>query len=219
MRKILAVAVLMLFSALSLRAQTQTTTITIVAPSSLGIITPTPSHFYQNLAAPISFASSTSGFNSTCTATAGTVALPVTYSATTQALAATLTAAMTNITVGSTLTITITCTPASLTMNNPAVLPNAPVGTPYSVSLQTVTGLTGGVPPYTWTLSAGSLPAGLALSSSGNVTGTPSGVGSSTFGFTVTDSSGMALNYDQKWTVFDFSPSFRAWSVASRVHS
>ena len=218
MRRILAVAVLILFSALNLKAQTQTTSITIVAPASLGTITTTPSHFYQNLSAPVSFSSSTSGFNSTCTATAGTATLPVTYNAATQTLTGTLTAAMTNLTIGSALSISITCTPASLTMNSPVVLPNAQVGLTYSASLASITGLTGGVPPYVWTLSAGSLPAGLALSSSGNVSGVPSGAGSSTFGFTVTDSSGLALNYDRKWTVFDFSHSFRARRVAGRLH-
>jgi hypothetical protein len=193
MRKWIALVVLLLV-AVGAKAQTQTTTITIVAPASLGTITPTPSHFYQNTAAPISLASSSSGFNASCTATVGTTALPVTYSSTTLALTANLTAAMTS-TLGS-LTITITCTPAALTMNSPVVLPNALVGQSYSASLATATGLSGGVPPYTWTVNSGSLPAGLTLSSSGVITGTPSSSGSSTFGFKVTDSSGFALFVD-----------------------
>jgi large repetitive protein len=192
MKRFLAVAALILLSAFALNAQTGTTTITIVAAASLGTITPTPAHFYQNTAAPISLASSTNGFNSSCTATAGTTALPLTYSSTTNALTGTLTAAMTS-TLGS-LTITITCTPSPLTMNSPVNLPNATVGQAYSASLQTVTGLSGGVPPYTWALTSGSLPQGLALSpSSGIVSGTPSGAGSSTFQFSVTDSSGSAF--------------------------
>lgn len=198
MRKLLALAALILLSALGLNAQTATTTITIVAAASLGTITPTPAHFYQNTAAPISLASSTSGFNAGCTATVGSVALTVTYSTTTLALTGNLTAAMTNVAPGSTVTITITCTPSPLTMNSPVTLPNAQVGTTYSASLLTLTGLSGGVPPYTWTLSSGSLPVGLSLSSNGLVSGTPSGAGSSTFGFTVTDSSGTALAVKSK---------------------
>lgn len=195
MRKILGFALVCLLAAGGARGQTATTTIAIVAPASLGTITPTPAHFYQNTAAPISLASSTNGFNASCTATAGTTALPVTYSSTTQALTGTLTAAMTSGAVGSTLSITITCTPPVLTMNSPVQLPNAQVGVVYTASLSTVTGLSGGMPPYAWSLTSGSLPAGLALSSSGIVSGTPSGAGSASFGFTVTDSSGLALNF------------------------
>jgi hypothetical protein len=196
MKKLFALAALFILSMTGISAQTQTTTITIVAPASLGTVTPTPSHFYQNTAAPISFASSTNGFNSSCTATAGTTALPVTYNSTSFALAGTLTVAMTSGAVGSTLTITLTCTPLPLTMNSPVVLPNAQVGIGYVAALQTVSGLSGGVPPYSWKVSSGSLPAGLTLSSSGVITGTPSSSGSSTFGFTVTDSSGLAILVD-----------------------
>jgi hypothetical protein len=47
---------------------------------------------------------------------------------------------------------------------------------------------TGGVPPYTWSLSSGTLPTGLSLSSSGAITGTPTIAGASAFTVTVTDS-------------------------------
>jgi hypothetical protein len=195
MKRFIAIASLVLLSALGLHGQTATTTITIVAQASLGTITPTPSHFYQNTSAPISFASSTNGFNSGCTATVGTTALPVTFNSTTNALTGTLTAAMTSGAVGSTVTITINCTPAPLTLLTPApALPNGTVGQTYTASLPTLTGLSGGLPPYVWTISSGSLPPGLTLSSSGVVSGAASGAGSFSFGFTVTDSSGAALN-------------------------
>lgn len=42
---------------------------------------------------------------------------------------------------------------------------------------------TGGVPPYTWSISVGSLPAGLTASTGGTVSGTPAAAG--TFAFTV----------------------------------
>lgn len=79
-------------------------------------------------------------------------------------------------------------------MNSPVTLPNATVGQNYTANLAQLTNLKGGVPPYSFSLNSGSsLPTGLSLQSSGVVTGTPSGVGSSTFGFTVADSSGAAI--------------------------
>ncbi len=52
----------------------------------------------------------------------------------------------------------------------------------------------GGTAPYTWTLSAGSLPAGLSLSSAGVVSGIPSlTASSSTFTVRLTDGTGFAV--------------------------
>ena len=54
---------------------------------------------------------------------------------------------------------------------------------------QTLSGR-GGTAPYTWSLSAGSLPAGLAVNATtGAITGIPSGAGSSSFTVKMTDSS------------------------------
>lgn len=53
---------------------------------------------------------------------------------------------------------------------------------------------TGGVPPLSWTVSSGSLPAGLSLAPSTtdtvNITGKPTAAGNSTFTITVTDATG-----------------------------
>lgn len=58
------------------------------------------------------------------------------------------------------------------------------VGTAYSATLQA----TGGATPYSWSLSSGSLPAGLSLSaSSGVISGTPTTSGTSTFTVQVKD--------------------------------
>lgn len=46
----------------------------------------------------------------------------------------------------------------------------------------------GGSPQFTWSVTAGALPAGLTLNSNGTLSGTPSGSGSSTFTVSVTDS-------------------------------
>src|ERR1051325_5922406 len=57
------------------------------------------------------------------------------------------------------------------------------IGTPYS---QTLTA-NGGMAPYTWSVSAGTLPPGLTLATTGIVSGTPTSTGTTTFTVTVTD--------------------------------
>ena len=55
-------------------------------------------------------------------------------------------------------------------LNNPAQLSVATVGQPYSYTLTEA----GGVPPFTWSITSGSLPAGLTLNSpTGVISGTP----------------------------------------------
>jgi hypothetical protein len=80
------------------------------------------------------------------------------------------------LTVNSPVTITIA----------PATLPAANVGTAYSQALTA----SGGASPYKFAVTAGTLPAGLALSTAGAVTGTPTTAGSGTFTVTATDSNG-----------------------------
>ena len=64
-------------------------------------------------------------------------------------------------------------------------VPDATSGDPYSASLAA----TGGTTPYTWSISSGSLPSGLSLSSStGAITGTTSKTGTFSFTAKVTDS-------------------------------
>lgn len=69
-------------------------------------------------------------------------------------------------------------------------LPPATRGKSYTHSFDA----TGGVPPYTWTLSAGaSLPPGLALATSGSLSGTPTTNGQASFFVTVTDAAASAV--------------------------
>lgn len=59
-----------------------------------------------------------------------------------------------------------------------------------SVAYNTTASISGGTAPFTWTISSGSLPPGLALNSAtGAITGTPTMAGSFGLGLKVTDSS------------------------------
>ena len=81
--------------------------------------------------------------------------------------------------------------PASQIKISTSSLPNGQIGTAYSATLTA----TGGVSPYTWSLTSGSLPAGLTLNAStGAINGTPSTpVASIPLTFKVADSSSPAL--------------------------
>jgi hypothetical protein len=79
----------------------------------------------------------------------------------------------------------------SITINKPPPLSVATgsllsgtVGAAYSQTLQA----SSGVPPYTWSLTAGTLPVGLALASNGVISGTPAATGTSEFTVQVVDS-------------------------------
>jgi hypothetical protein len=80
---------------------------------------------------------------------------------------------------------TLTVQVAALTITTAPALPPGIAGQAYSQSLQA----SGGVPPYTWTVAAGALPAGLSLTAStGQISGTPTGVVAASFTVEVTDS-------------------------------
>ena len=82
--------------------------------------------------------------------------------------------------------LTLTIAPAPLVISTTS-LPNGQNGATYSTSLAA----TGGTTPYTWTLTSGSLPAGLTLdSSTGAISGTPTvSVSSTPLTFKLTDTS------------------------------
>ena len=85
-----------------------------------------------------------------------------------------------NVTIAKTLSITIS---GPLTISTVS-LPTGTIGTTYS---QTVTA-TGGKTPYTWSIKAGSLPAGLSLAgSTGLISGAPTTAGTSNFTVQVKD--------------------------------
>jgi hypothetical protein len=77
---------------------------------------------------------------------------------------------------------------AALVITTPATLPNANVGVQYAQTLAA----SGGTAPYTWTVATGSVPPGLALSTAGALTGTPTQGGSYSFVARVTDAMGLS---------------------------
>jgi hypothetical protein len=78
----------------------------------------------------------------------------------------------------------------SIVINSPleittTSLPSGSVGTSYSATLAA----SGGVPPYSWTVTSGDLPAGLSLNkTTAVISGTPTATGTSTFTVSVSDS-------------------------------
>ena len=67
-------------------------------------------------------------------------------------------------------------------------LPFGTVNAPYNAMLAA----TGGTAPYSWSVTSGTLPKGLSLSSDGVVSGTPTSAGSSTVTIQVTDTGSIA---------------------------
>jgi hypothetical protein len=81
------------------------------------------------------------------------------------------------------ITLSIVIAPLSLAITTSAV-PAGTVGTSYATVLQA----SGGAAPYTWSISSGSLPAGLSLIPSlGIISGTPTAAGTVNFTATVAD--------------------------------
>jgi len=88
-----------------------------------------------------------------------------------------------------------------LKINTPK-LPNGQVGVAYEFALSGI----GGQPPYTWTANS-SLPAGLTLTVTGNITGTPAAGTAGTVAriYTVTDSSSPVKTASKEFT-FEIKP-------------
>jgi hypothetical protein len=82
-------------------------------------------------------------------------------------------------------------------MLRPEALRLATATVPFSQSLTA----TGGTAPYTFTVQSGSLPEGITLGASGELNGTPSAAGTSTFTVLATDSSSPALTASRTYTL------------------
>ncbi len=80
------------------------------------------------------------------------------------------------------LSINVAVAPLKITTSS---LPSGTVGISYSTTLQS----SGGTPPVTWSVTVGTLPAGLSLNATtGAITGSPTTAGTSSFTVTATDS-------------------------------
>jgi hypothetical protein len=82
---------------------------------------------------------------------------------------------------------------------SPSTLPNATNGTSYDVILSA----SNGQPPFTYAIVSGSLPNGLTISSSGEISGTPTGNASAIYNFTIelTDINGRATDFNYSITI------------------
>ncbi|MCC6590783.1 MAG: putative Ig domain-containing protein [Bryobacterales bacterium] len=81
---------------------------------------------------------------------------------------------------------------ASLVLTQACPLPNATIGLAYSLPLSA----TGGVSPYQWSIGTGALPAGLSISTTGLISGTPTQPGIFNFALRVADSGGAYASQD-----------------------
>ncbi|HXI85500.1 MAG TPA: fibronectin type III domain-containing protein, partial [Verrucomicrobiae bacterium] len=102
-------------------------------------------------------------------------------------------------------------TQAALTITTASPLPSATVGTAYSGTFTA----TGGTTPYTWSISAGSLPAGLTLSSGGVLSGTPTAA--TTASFTVQCTGGSTITKTFSLTVNAAAVNYTVATSASPV--
>jgi hypothetical protein len=126
----------------------------------------------QNLTSQVTWASSSTSVVAINSAGLATAVGPGTT---------TLSATMNSITGSTSLTVL----PGPLAMTT-LLVPDGILNVPYAVALQA----SGGAPPYGWSVSSGSLPAGLTLDShTGAITGTPAAAGTfSSFMVQLTDS-------------------------------
>ncbi|HVO60885.1 MAG TPA: Ig domain-containing protein [Terriglobales bacterium] len=95
---------------------------------------------------------------------------------------------------------TLTVQPLTGLQVIPAVLPNGQVGVLYDQFVSA----TGGIPPYTWSVSSGSLPPGVSLSTTSDqaeLKGTPTTPGTYSFSLQVTDSEHPAATASHSFTI------------------
>lgn len=90
----------------------------------------------------------------------------------------------------------LTLTVAPLTIATTA-LANGALGAAYSQAI----GMANGAAPFTFKITSGTLPAGLALSTTGQITGTPTAAGVSNFTIQVTDADGQTASQAYTLTV------------------
>ncbi|WP_052200348.1 Ig domain-containing protein [Terriglobus sp. TAA 43] len=117
---------------------------------------------------------------------------PVTFQATDASVAGTATTVQTTVRVlASSQTSSVNITTSSLDVGI--------VNLAYSAVLTA----NGGTTPYTWTIASGSLPAGIALSGDGVISGTPTAAGTANFTAQITDSAGSSSSVPLTLLILD----------------
>jgi uncharacterized protein YhjY with autotransporter beta-barrel domain len=113
-------------------------------------------------------------------------------------------------TIGQTYTFNVAAPTIAV---NPATLPNPVAATAYS---QTITA-TGGVAPYGFTVTAGSLPPGINLASGGALSGTSNQVG--TYNFTITATDNFGQTGSRAYTVTIAAPTLTMTPAAGTLNA
>lgn len=158
-------------------AVTVTASSSTVDPTNTATLTATVAN--DKKSAGVTWGVSGGGSLSNTTTTGATYTAPAPASS---ALSVTVTAtSVADTTKTGTVTITVPAGPSVAT----STLAAGTVGTAYSVTLSGA----GGIPPYTWSITNGTLPAGLTMTAGGVISGTPmaSGVGSTNLTFKMVD--------------------------------
>ena len=192
-------------------ALTQTANLTLtISSASLAISTSSLPNGQTGVAYSATLAASGGASPYTWSITSGTLPAGLTLNASTGAITGTPSAAVASTpltfkvidssspALTQTANLTLTISPVSLVISTSS-LPNGQTGVAYNSTLAA----TGGISPYTWSLTSGTLPAGLTLNAStGAITGTPSAaVASTPLTFKVTDSSSPALTQTANLTL------------------
>lgn len=169
-------------TSLSLSGVTLTTTTanTVFTPYTLAATGGIAPYVYQvaaGSALPAGITLSTAGLLS------GTPTVPGTYTFTINVLDSNGAITATSQTTSATFTLKVDVAPLVI---QTTTLPNAVPGSPYQQTLQ----VTGGIAPYTYSISSGALPSGLILSQVGVISGRAATAGPYNFTLQVTDAEG-----------------------------
>jgi putative Ig domain-containing protein len=179
------------------RSGVQSFQVTVSNPVTVAVSPTTDSLLSAATAQFSAVVSNTSNLAVTWTASAGTISSTGLYQAPTVSgnTAATVTATSTaDSTKSGTASVTITPPPLVVTTTS---LSGATTGTAYS---STVTA-SGGTLPYSWALTSGSVPTGIALQSSGVLSGDTNQTGQFSFTLQVADSSSPRQTTSQPFTL------------------